>query len=78
MEIKNRKRRLKNRKMSLGEKIPAFLAITAKKAVLNLNLNYEKLQREFSIFFFFLTIGFFEKLAHFSIFEIKIVCYEKF
>ena len=77
MEIKNRKRRLKNRKMSLGEKIPAFLAITAKKAVLNLNLNYEKLQREFSIFFF-LTIGFFEKQAYFSIFEIKIVCYEKF
>lgn len=29
-------------------------------------------------FFFFLTIGFFEKQAYFSIFEIKIVCYEKF
>ena len=53
MEIKNRKRRLKNRKMSLGEKNPAFLAITAKKAVLNLNLNYEKLQCEFSNFSYF-------------------------
>ena len=39
--------------MSLGEKIPAFLAITAKKAVLNLNLNYEKLQCEFSNFSYF-------------------------
>ena len=44
---------VKKQKKPLGEKIPAFLAITAKKAVLNLNLNYEKLQREFSIFFFF-------------------------